>query len=124
MSAGVWNVHPEQGPAQERIQPAFGWMRWLARVEGPAFHCVRRHRKTRKHQILRLRDHPARKRNGPEILCGRSAQDDSMKVLFLPDPTNLFSMNTLRTSCFLSILCRQSIQSTDFRHAQFFSRTL
>src|SRR5271165_5782435 len=28
--------HPERGPAQERIKPAFGLMRWLARVQGPA----------------------------------------------------------------------------------------
>ena len=55
--------HPEGGPAQECIKPALGLMRWLARVEGPAFHNLQRHRKTRQQQILRLRARPTR---GPQ----------------------------------------------------------
>ncbi len=63
------SCHPERGPARERIKPAFGLTRWLARVEGPALHYLRQHRKTRKTadsprlrsgQTLRLRARPTR----------------------------------------------------------------
>jgi len=74
MSVSNPECHPERGPAQERIKPAFGLMRWLARVEGPAFHHVQRQRKTRQQQILRLRARPTRKRSGSERLGGRCAQ--------------------------------------------------
>jgi len=72
--------HPEGGPAQECIKPALGLMRWLARVEGPAFPHAPRHGTTRQQQILRLRARPTRKISGSEKLRGRFAQDDSMTI--------------------------------------------
>src|SRR5271157_1166925 len=114
-------------------------MRWLARVEGPAFSHVQRHLRTRQQQILRLRARPtrdphraphlrdgvaSRKISGSEKRCGRSAQDDSMRVFVIPVLANQFVMNTLHASYFLSIPYKQSIQSTDFTRATFFSRTL
>jgi len=80
MSVSNLECHPERGPAQERIKPAFGLVRWLGRVEGPAFHHVQRHRKPGQQQILRLRARATRKRSGPEKPRGRFAQDDSTKI--------------------------------------------
>src|SRR5271166_5863550 len=37
MGVSHLECHPERGPAQERIKPASGLMRWLARVEGPLY---------------------------------------------------------------------------------------
>jgi hypothetical protein len=64
----------------KRIQPAFDWMRWLGRAEGPAVQRAQRQGKTRQQQILRLRARPTRNGSGSEKSRGRFAQDDSMKI--------------------------------------------
>lgn len=82
------HCHRERGPAQERIKPAFGLMRWLTRAEGPAVHDRQRPDTTWEPQILQLRARPTRKSGGSKKRGGRSAQDDNFtkdmhRLLFL-----------------------------------------
>jgi acyl-homoserine lactone acylase PvdQ len=74
--------YPERGPAQERIKPAFGLMRGLARVDGPLY--SKDSSPVPSYVgVLRLRARPTRKGSGSERPGGRSAQDDSIRVVAL-----------------------------------------